>query len=266
MNTPITKSLRALLPCLMLALTPAAPTTAQAASRTLEDTRAAAEKGDADAQVALALLYDRGDAIPRDADAAFTWLMRAAQQGHVEAQYLVGKSLDAGNGVLKDEIEGLAWRRKSAEGGYGPAQTELGYQYAYGFGVQRNDTEAAKWFTMAAQQSNHFAQNFLGEAYTLGKGVARSDRAAQGWFMAAAAQGNMAAQFNLGLLYLNSGAQTKVDPVLGHMWLDLAARQGDGAAAIALGNAAARMNKADIAKAKKLAETCLASKYKDCAK
>jgi TPR repeat protein len=266
MNTPMMKTLFVLIPFLMLALLPAAPTTAQAASRTLEDTRAAAEKGDADAQVALAAMYDEGTAIPRDADAAFSWLKRAAQQGHVEAQYLVGKSLDAGNGVLKDEVEGLAWRRKSAEGGYGPAQTELGYQYAYGFGVQRNDTEAAKWFTMAAEQNNHFAQNFLGEAYTLGKGVARSDRAAQGWFMAAAAQGNMAAQFNLGLLYLNTAAQTKLDTLLGHMWLELAARQGDGAAAIALGNAAARMSKADITKAKKLAEACRAAKYKDCAK
>jgi hypothetical protein len=141
----------------------------------------------------------------------------------------------------------------------------LGYEYAYGIGVQRNGIEAARLFRAAAIKGDPSAQNFLGEAYAAGRGVDRNDREAQQWFMNAAMQGFPAAQFNLGNLYLNSGAQTKTNPILGYMWLEVAARQKDSAAAYARDAFVKHMRAADVKKAKSLADACAASKYKKCA-
>lgn len=225
---------------------------------------AAAQQGDLNAQIALAVMYDRGDGVPKDPAQSFKWLLRAAQAGHAEAQFLVSDSYKHGQGVAKDETEGLVWRRKAAEGGHVPAQLALGYETSQGLGVQRNNTEAVFWFRKAAEKGNAFGQNFLGEAYALGKGASRDDREALKWYSAAAAQGLAIAQFNLGSLYANSGAQIPRDLVRAHMWLDLASKQGDGAAALTRASIAKTMSPTEVKRADALAKKCLAAKYARC--
>jgi TPR repeat protein len=59
--------------------------------------RAKAEGGDADAQFALALLYDNADGVPRDPVAAANWYRFAAEQSHALAQLHLGLMLNAGD-------------------------------------------------------------------------------------------------------------------------------------------------------------------------
>lgn len=235
------------------------------AARNVANLTAAAEQGNLSAQITLAVMYDQGRGVPQDKSLSFKWLLKAAQQGDPEAQYLVGNSYKAGEGVLKDDVEALAWRRKAADNGHIPAMVALGYEYTYGFGVQRNASEAVRLFRAAAVKGDVSAQNFLGEAYIAGRGVDRDDREAQRWFTNAAIQGFATAQFNLGNLYLHNGSQIKNNPILGYMWLDVAAEQKDLAAAFARDAFAKTLNAADLKKARALAKACIASQYKKCA-
>ncbi len=54
--------------------------------KSLEDTLAAAQQGDAEAQYRLGLFYDRGVGVKKDRGAAVKWYRKAASQGHVKAQ------------------------------------------------------------------------------------------------------------------------------------------------------------------------------------
>ena len=91
----------------------------------LDATRQAAERGDADAQFTLGLLYSEGWGVSRDDAAAVGWFRRAAEQGHADAQYLLGGSYALGQGVAQDDAEAARWLRRAAEQGNAEAQTEL---------------------------------------------------------------------------------------------------------------------------------------------
>lgn len=225
---------------------------------------AAAKQGDVNAQLALVPIYDLGIGVPKSPETAFRWLQRAADQNHPEAQYLIGEAYKIGQGVLKDEVEGLKWRRLGAASGYTQGQVALGYEYTHGIGVQHDESEGAMWLRKAADQGHPVAQNFLGESYAAGKGVPRDDHAAQKLFRAAAEKGIVTAQFNLGMQYLDAGSGVKNDAVLGYMWLDAAAAQGDKPAAIGRDNAAKHMSPDDIKRGQAAAKACTAAKYKNC--
>src|SRR3546814_12094419 len=57
----------------------------------------AAEHGLAAAQVNLAVLYLRGEGVPKDPRAAARWLERAARAGHPLAQYNLGMMYESGD-------------------------------------------------------------------------------------------------------------------------------------------------------------------------
>ena len=65
----------------------------------LEEMRALAEQGNANAQLYLGVLYARGDGVPEDDAEAARWLRLAAEQGNALAQYNLGFIYDSGRGV-----------------------------------------------------------------------------------------------------------------------------------------------------------------------
>jgi TPR repeat protein len=119
---------------------------------------AAAESGDAEAQVGLGLKLSKGADSARDPDQAARWFRQAALQGHALAQFNLGLMLASGDGVPQDIPEGLTWTRKAAEGGDAAAQFSLGSR-CHRSSVSRQDgdcaesrIEAYKWFFLAAAQ------------------------------------------------------------------------------------------------------------------
>ncbi|MBI4623089.1 MAG: sel1 repeat family protein [Verrucomicrobia bacterium] len=68
-----------------------------------------AQKGDADAQLHLGLMYATGRGVVRDSTEAVKWYRKAAEQGNATAQGNLGSFYANGEGVPKDAIEGLAW-------------------------------------------------------------------------------------------------------------------------------------------------------------
>ena len=150
--------------------------------------REQAERGDAEAQVALGLMYLTGRTVEPDPEQALVWLHRAADQDDPDAQYNLGVAYATGwDGMIPvNAVESASWYRRAAEKDHDLSQYNLGVAYAEGMGVAKDDVEAIKWWWRAAARGNTRAQYNLGVAYSKGEGVARDDEQAVNWWRSAA--------------------------------------------------------------------------------
>ena len=112
--------------------------------------RPVAEQGDAQAQIYMGLLYERGKGVPQDYAESVKWYRLAAEQGKADAQYYLGNMYRNGNGVPQNGAEAVIWYRKAAEQGKSAAQNSLGEIYAKGKGVKRDYVKSYMWFNVAA--------------------------------------------------------------------------------------------------------------------
>lgn len=158
-----------------------------------------AERGDAESEYKLALLYHRGKGVPRDYSEALLWYQKAAAQGHTKAEYGIGYMYDLGQGLPQSLDNALIWYRKAADQGDPKAQLSLGSMYYYGRGLQQDSAEAVQWYRKAANQGLARAQYDLGYMYRNGKGVPQDRVEADSWYHKAADQGDENAQRALGL-------------------------------------------------------------------
>ena len=97
-----------------------------------------------------------------------------ADKGVAEAQYNLGVMFANGLGVLQDHKEAIKWYHLAADQGLALAGARLGEIYRSGSVVPQDDTEAIKWFRLAADQGNAEAQRNLGKMYENGWGVTRN--------------------------------------------------------------------------------------------
>ena len=134
---------------------------------------------------------------PAPAAADLQQTRKAAEQGDAVAQLNLGWAYAQGLGVEKDDREALNWFRKSAEQGNAHAQTNVGFRYARGLGIAKDEREAVNWYRKAAEQGNAVGQNNLGWMYWKGLGVEKDEREAANWFRKSAEQGYETAKINL---------------------------------------------------------------------
>lgn len=240
------RGLRGILPWVALAIgavaacTFAADAPAQAnapvPATAIADTRARAERGDAEAQFELARRHANGDGLPQDPAQAAAWFERAAVQGHARAQNNLGAAYALGVGVAKDEARAAQWYLRAAEQGQMYAQFNLGVLYASGRGVAHDPARAAAWFRKAADQGMPEAQFEIGRSFEFGQGVWRDTTEAAVWYRKAADQGWARAQAHLGTLYA-LGEGVPQDIAQGLAWYRRAAEQYDRLALHNLGRA-----------------------------
>ena len=159
--------------------------------------RAAAEQGDAEAQFQLGTEYylvhrsckKTGTFGPIDETEGVKWFRKAAEQGHAEAQYWLGICYSHGNVIPEDKAEGVKWYRKAAEQLHRGAMNSLGVAYQYGLGVPEDKVEAVRWYRKAAEQGCENAMRLLGSCYFDGDGVPKDKEEAVKWFRKSAEQG-----------------------------------------------------------------------------
>jgi uncharacterized protein len=97
--------------------------------------------------------------------------------------------------------------------------------------AQRGDyAKALTLFRPLAEQGDNRASVALGDMYMHWSDLQNEAEAAK-WYRLAAERGNAVAQFNLGTIYATGIGEPLVpkDYVQGHLWLDLAAAQGNAA-------------------------------------
>jgi TPR repeat protein len=83
----------------------------------LQRLRALAEGGDAEAQINMGVLYDRGQGVPKDSGEAAAWYRKAAEQGDALGQHNLGSMYEEGEGVPKDLVIAYMWQNLAAAQG-----------------------------------------------------------------------------------------------------------------------------------------------------
>lgn len=117
--------------------------------------------------------------------------------------------------------------RPLAEAGVAEAQFGLGILYTEGTGVPRDQRQAIKWISLAAEQGHALAQLSLGVKYAFGEGVRQDYQRA-------------------------------------YQWASLSQMKGFEVADELMRTMEAKMSKADISRARQMAQACLDSGYQDC--
>ena len=105
---------------------------------------------------------------------AFKDFLAAAEEGHADSQYNVALMYETGLGVDKDASQAVVWYEKSALQGNGAAQFNLGVLYENGRGTPVDFGKANEWYRKASAQRDALAIGNLGELYLRGQGVAEN--------------------------------------------------------------------------------------------
>lgn len=204
-----------------------------------EETKAAAERGNARAQFVLGRMYTYHIAAPVDYSEALKWYMKAVEQGFGEAEMEVASLYFAGNGVPRDPNKAIEHIKHGVELGSPEAMNALGSMYVNGYGPITKDWAAAeKLLSKASELGNlqaesllayiyshtqretqHFEHTLhaatggdpigignLGIAYSKGEGTAVNDLEAFRWLVKGVFEGNASNPYYLGMMYENGRA------------------------------------------------------------
>jgi TPR repeat protein len=141
---------------------------------------ALANKGDAEAQYHVGMMYNNGIGTQRDPRQAFEGFQKAAAANDPLGAYKLGCYYDGqGAGVVaQDANEALKYKLVAAKAGYSLAQHDVALLY----GRQDNAEEAVKWLKMAADQGDPAALYKLSGSYFQGKGAPKDISLAYAYF------------------------------------------------------------------------------------
>jgi TPR repeat protein len=84
-------------------------------------------------------------------------LRAAAEQGDALAQLDLGARYYEGRGIARDDAEAAKWFRRAALQGLAPAQFNLGNMYAVGLGVPKDLATAYIWLNVSAARGDDAA-------------------------------------------------------------------------------------------------------------
>lgn len=137
-----------------------------------------------------------GETVIKDPKKALLFQTKAADKGNANAQYNLGLMYATGDGVMQDYAKALEWYTKAAEQGHALAQYNLGWMYMNGEGVKQDDVKAFEWYKRSAEKGQVNSQYNLGNLYALGRGVKQDYQQAYIWFARAEAQKHPQAKRN----------------------------------------------------------------------
>jgi hypothetical protein len=130
---------------------------------------ALANKGDAEAQYHVGMMYNNGIGTQRDPRQAFEWFQKSTASNDPLGAYKLGCYYDGqGEGVVSTDInEALKYKLIAAKAGYALAQHDVALLYA----KQDNFEEAMKWWKLSGDQGHPKSLYNLSGLYFQGKGA-----------------------------------------------------------------------------------------------
>ncbi|THV08089.1 HCP-like protein [Dendrothele bispora CBS 962.96] len=131
----------------------------------------AAHLGYTQSQYKLGQCYEYGAlTCPVDPRRSIAWYTKAAEKGDAEAELaLSGWYLTGSEGVLKQsDSEAYLWARRAANKGLSKAEYAVGYYAEVGIGINQDIEFAKRWYMRAAAQGNKRAMNRLTEMKRMG--------------------------------------------------------------------------------------------------
>ena len=190
-----------------------------------------ADKGDRNAQVKLAFLYDRGLGGQVDLAMAANWYTLSATQGQPIAQYLLGRMYQLGKiGAEPDYAAAKKWY-ELARKSYVPAAVALGFVFDT---VDDNYSYAWENYQLAAKHGDVIGQYNLGLIYEQGKGQPVDMLKAQIAYQSAADKGYTPAMTQLAGLHFK-GVNGQRDEEKALFWYQKSAELGNREANYQLG-------------------------------
>jgi TPR repeat protein len=128
-----------------------------------------ANKGNAEAQYHVGMMYNNGIGTERDLRQAYEWFQKSAASNDPLGAYKLGCYYDgqAAGIVERDPAEALKYKLVAAKAGYALAQHDVAVHYTR----QENPDEAIRWWKMASDQGDQMALYSLSGAYFQGKGA-----------------------------------------------------------------------------------------------
>jgi len=130
---------------------------------------ALANKGDAEAQYHVGMMYNNGIGTQKDPRQAFEWFQKSTASNDPLGAYKLGCYYDGqGAGIVAaDSTEALKYKLVAAKAGYALAQADVANLYDR----QGNPDEALKWWRAAGDQGYPSALYSLSMAHSAGKGT-----------------------------------------------------------------------------------------------
>ncbi|RMX22100.1 sel1 repeat family protein [Legionella jordanis] len=190
-----------------------------------------ADKGDKEAQLKLAYLYDQGLGTEQNPELAAKWYTAAAEQGQPTAQFLLARMHQLGRiGNAPDYEQAKKWYSAS-KSNYPRSAVALGFIYET---VDDDYQRASENYQLAAEKNNKAGQFNLGLIYEDGKGMSVDYTKAKTLFNQAADAGLKQAMSQLGEIYFNGFAGNREEQQALH-WYKKAAALGDSTALYQLG-------------------------------
>jgi hypothetical protein len=138
---------------------------------TLKAMVALANKGDAEAQYHVGMMYNNGIGTQQDPKQAFEWFQKSTESNDPLGAYKLGcyYAGQFAGVVATDPDAALKYKLVAAKAGYALAQHDVAILYDR----QGNQEEALKWWKMAGDQGYPSALFSLSRAYSAGKGTPR---------------------------------------------------------------------------------------------
>lgn len=158
--------------------------------------RAAAKRGDADAQDWLGWFHETGKGRKVDLRKAAEHYRKAADGGNNHAAWRLGVLIDSG-AVKGSPEEAIALFRDAAGRNFPAAMVSLAVMQATGRGMPKDHTGAMANYLAAAKLGHPHGVRGVGIMFYLGEGVTQDVEEAASWFLASAAMGNDEAQRSL---------------------------------------------------------------------
>jgi localization factor PodJL len=176
-------------------------------------------------------------------------LRAAAAKGDPNAEFEIGQRLADGRGVPQNLVDAADWFERAAKQGLAPAQFRLGGFYEKGFGVKKDLEAARRLYTAAAEAGNAKAMHNLAVLYAEGIDGKPDYATAARWFRKGADYGVTDSQYNLGILYAR-GIGLEANLAQAYKWFFLAAREGDREAGLKRDDVGSRLDAQALAAAK----------------
>lgn len=185
------------------------------------------------ALAALGRVYDEGVKVPRNADLAEQYYLKAANGGHSHAMFLLSGFYAKRTEGWQDK-DAMFWLDKSISLGHLKAITQAAYIHEFGLQGSINIPKAMQLYQLAAVEDEPVALNNLGLFYLQGKWVKQNYELAAKLFYRAAHQGFFEGYYHLGVMSEHGyGAAADLDAA--HAFYLLAATNGYVLAQRALG-------------------------------
>lgn len=175
-------------------------------------------------------------------------LTAEAERGDAAAQLDLAIRLRDGKGIAKNDAEAMQWAHKAADAGNSDAQDFVGFAYLRGAVVKRNTALAFAYFKEAADESAQAAFN-LGQCYFGAQGTEQDCAKALEWWEKAAAKGHGRAAATAAMAY-HAGEGIPRDAIKARQLAERAVELGNAGGLVFLGELQFQAGDIDAAKAR----------------